>query len=136
RRGLTAFPADRLHLVAPSNWLAERARASSLMQGRPVNVIPNGFDTGVFRPMDRAEARRALGLPRDVRIILFNAFDVGNPRKGMPLLVPALEAMGPGVALLCLGTASPSVRLPDARYGGHLTDPATVALHYNAADLF
>lgn len=136
QRGLAAIPTDRLQVVAPSAWLAGRAQGSSLMRGRHVSIIPNGFDTNVFRPMDRAEARRRLGLPADARIVLFNAFDADSPRKGMPLLVPALESMGGQAMLLCLGGATVSDRLPGARYSGHLSDPAQVALHYNAADVF
>ncbi len=56
---------------------------------RPVAVVPNGADTRVFFPRDRAEARHRLGLPRYERIVAF----VGmlTPRKGIDTLV---EAMG------------------------------------------
>ena len=35
------------------------------------HVIPNGVDLGLFRPMDRNEARRALGLDPQRRFVLF-----------------------------------------------------------------
>lgn len=136
QRGLHAFPKGQLQLVSPSTWLAQRAKASSLMRDRPTTVIPNGFDTSVFKPMDKREARKALGLPSEARIILFNAFDVASPRKGMPLLIPALKAMEQEPFLLCLGAAPSDLGFSNARFSGHITDPAQVALHYNAADLF
>ena len=37
---------------------------------RPVTVIPHGLDTNVFYPMDKAEARKKLGLPDDLFIVL------------------------------------------------------------------
>lgn len=55
---------------------------------RPVAVVPNGADTRVFFPRDRAEARHRLGLPADEPIVSF----VGmlTPRKGIDTLVEAL----------------------------------------------
>ena len=41
------------------------------------HVLPHGLDTRLFRPVDRAEARRALGLPED-------AFIVGNVNRNQP----------------------------------------------------
>jgi glycosyltransferase involved in cell wall biosynthesis len=46
--------------------------AMKRMLGRAdAHVVPNGVDLGVFRPLDRAECRRALGLPADGRLVLF-----------------------------------------------------------------
>lgn len=56
---------------------------------RPVAVVPNGADTRVFHPRDRAEARSRLGLPQEERIITF--VGVLTPRKGIDTLV---ESMG------------------------------------------
>ncbi len=64
---------------------------------RPVAVVPNGADTRVFFPRDRAEARHRLGLPHDGRIITF--VGVLTPRKGIDTLI---EAMG---ILVRTGTA-------------------------------
>ena len=53
-----------------------------------IEVIPNAVDTDRFRPQDRAEARRRLGLPEDATILSFTGYFID--RKG-PLRV--LEAM-------------------------------------------
>ena len=37
---------------------------------RPVTIIPHGLDTSVFYPIDKAEARKKLGLPEDIFIVL------------------------------------------------------------------
>lgn len=133
-----ALSVDRLSLVAPSRWLATHAESSAMFRGRKCVVIPNGFDTTVFRPLDRAAARASLGWPVDRRILLFNALDVGNPRKGMQFLIPALRALGRSeVQLVCVGGNAHA--LP-ADLGvlaiGYLTDPAQLARTYAAADLF
>lgn len=49
-----AYSRSELTIVAPSHWMAEQAHRS--MVGRfPVVRIPNGVDTEVLRPLDRAE---------------------------------------------------------------------------------
>ena len=55
----------------------------------PVRVIPNGFKSDLFYPMDMAECRRILGLPHDRSILL----SVGNlePVKGHRYLVEAIR---------------------------------------------
>ncbi len=39
-----------LHIVSPSQWLADCARKSSLFSGLDIRVIPNPIDTEVFSP--------------------------------------------------------------------------------------
>jgi len=52
-------------------------------------TIPNGFDSRLFRPMDKALARKQLDLPQDKKIIL----NVANlvPVKGHKYLIEAME---------------------------------------------
>lgn len=132
------LPPGRLKLVAPSRWLAAHAESSAMFRGRGCAVVPNGFDTIVFRPQDRRGAREALGLPHDERIVLFNALDVDNPRKGMQFLVPALRALVRShVRLVCVGGSAD--KLPadlGVHATGYLTDPNAIARTYAAADVF
>lgn len=132
------LPPARLKLVAPSQWLAAHAESSAMFRGRRVAVIPNGFDTAVFRQQDRSAAREALGLPRNDAVILFNAQDVDNPRKGMPLLLEALQGNGLGHArLLCIGSPGKLARTDRSiHFTGQLNDTSTIARCYAAADLF
>ena len=62
---------SRLHLVAPSRWLAQEAQRSPLLSRFPVSVIANGLDTRIVRPIDRHIARAALNLPKKARVVLF-----------------------------------------------------------------
>jgi glycosyltransferase involved in cell wall biosynthesis len=67
-------------------------------------VITNGVDPQAFRRVDRAEARAALGLPADARVVL----SVGHmvPRKGFHVLVDALaELRRPDVHMVFVGAA-------------------------------
>src|SRR5919109_1490326 len=90
---LSVVPQDRLHLVAPSHWLADEAKRSSLLQKFPVTVIPLAVDTEVFCPRDRRGAREALGIPSDALVVLFVASLISQPLKGFALLAQALNGL-------------------------------------------
>ncbi len=68
----------------------EKAEMTWFYRAEPgkVCVVPAGVDTMLFRPGDRAEARRTLDLPPDDPVILF----VGriDPIKGIDVLLDAL----------------------------------------------
>jgi glycosyltransferase involved in cell wall biosynthesis len=99
-----------LHIVTPSRWLGDEVKRSSLLGTFPCAVIPYGLDTDVFAPRSRAAAREVLGIPPDVKVILFIADGLHDPRKGLPLLVQALAGISPsqGLFLVSLGPGQPS----------------------------
>ena len=80
-----------LHIVAPSRWMADNARSSSLLGGRDIRVIPNGIDTALYSPGDRMEACRKLHLDHGKKHILFGAMNVkDDPNKGFDYLKEAI----------------------------------------------
>jgi glycosyltransferase involved in cell wall biosynthesis len=128
-------------LISPSEWLADCAKASSLMVDWPIHVVPNPLDTSVFAPSDRGAARQALNLPRDTKLVLFGALGgVSDQRKGFDLLLDALTSLAgrEPVMGLVLGQDGPpdpaNLPLP-IRWLGHIDDDSSVALAYNAADV-
>jgi len=65
---------SRLHVAVPSNWLRRKVEESILMDATvDLRVISNGIDLTVFRPGEKEEARRRLGLPANAKILLFAA---------------------------------------------------------------
>jgi teichuronic acid biosynthesis glycosyltransferase TuaC len=71
-----------------------------------VRVIENGIDGDLFRPLDRAAARRGLGLP-DAGPVLVTVGTLA-PRKGFHLVIEALPALAerfPGIRYLLVGGA-------------------------------
>lgn len=55
-------------------------------------VIPNGVDFGLFRPIDRAEARARLGIGADERVVLFGGVPE-NWVKGHDVFTDVLTAL-------------------------------------------
>jgi glycosyltransferase involved in cell wall biosynthesis len=130
-------------LVAPSRWLADCARSSSLFRDRRVEVIPNGLHTETFHQLDRESSRALLGLPKDRAIILFGAVGgTSDPNKGFHLLVPALQSLGerlPDPLAVIFGSAATEL-LPDLGMPvvslGRIEDDKRLAVIYSAADVF
>jgi len=131
-----------LTVVAPSRWLADCARSSSLFRDVRIEVIPYGLNIETFEPLDKEQSRNALGLPLDKKIILFGAVQAfTDPNKGFHLLQPALQIAGKGSAdkLALFFSSIDTGRLPDlgmpAVFLGRVDDTRLPSL-YSAADLF
>lgn len=129
----------QLHLVTPSQWLAEQVKRSSLLQNIPLSVIPYGLDTTVFTPRDRRFARGIFGIPYQAQVVMFVANSMMTKRKGFPLLLDALDALDnmPDLYLLSVGSdlqlksrAVPHLHLK------MITNDELLALAYAAADIF
>lgn len=139
RRAYLQIPTARLHLIAPSRWLAREAQRSALLGRFPVSVIPNGVDTDVFAPVERTAARWACGVPEGASVILFVADSLQNKRKGIQQLVQALQHLQDRRELLLLTIGSRPPQLPAGirrRHLGRLQEERSLAAAYSAADLF
>jgi glycosyltransferase involved in cell wall biosynthesis len=131
-----------IQIVTPSRWLSECVKASYLMRKWPVAVIPNVLDCRQFQPWPKPLAREVLGLPSRAILVLFGAMEGGNNFiKGWDLLQPALARIASelnGVNCVIFGQSEPAnppnLGLP-MHWMGHLSDDATLAMLYSAADV-
>ena len=110
---LSAYLLRRLQLAFAVRWadrvvaVSEDLRATALAAGAAperVRTIPNGVDTALFYPRDRAAARRSLGLAPEGTYLL----TVGSlsERKGAHLVLEALERLAgsfPNLRYLLVG---------------------------------
>jgi glycosyltransferase involved in cell wall biosynthesis len=131
---------SRLRFVAPSRWLAQEVRRSPILGRFPVDVIANGLDLEEFAPRHRENVRDLLGIPRDARVLLFVAEQIGNKRKGFALLTEALARCAgsiPNLLLLSLGQNRPAVsdRIPTVHVES-VNNDRFLSMVYSAADLF
>jgi len=80
---------SKVQFVAVSNWLARKARESSLLCHQPITVIPNTISLSKFVLKDRNGSRSQLQLPYKY-IIAFGAARIDAPVKGLTYLIEAL----------------------------------------------
>ncbi len=102
--GLREAMARATKLFAVSQALARNVAQAVGVPAAKVEVIGNGVDAERFAPVDRAEARRRLGLAPDVPVLI----GVGNliPSKGFQrviALLPRLRERYPGLVYLIVG---------------------------------
>ncbi len=130
----------RLHLVAPSDWMADRARRSGIMRNAEVHVIRHPLDLEAFVPIDKPAARKALGLPAEGPCLLYAAESLETKPKGIDEFLAMLGRLGdiPGLCGLAFGRG----RVPTNVAGvplhclGFLATPEQKRLAYSAADVF
>ena len=131
-----------LHIVTPSNWLADCVRQSALFKSNNIKVIPNLIDTNSFKPIDKQVAREILNLPKDKQIILFGANGGKSDKyKGWDYLVSAISQIERDDIIIALfgGNISEDdqkqLKYPIYSFG-YLHDEYSTMLLYNAADIF
>lgn len=142
QRRWKTFP--RLAFVAPSEWMARCAKASSLLADATIRTIPYGIDVPNRGPDGRKSDRAALELPQDAFLIGVGAAGLGDARKGFDLVVNALatlrQALGPkaNVIAVAYGMESNAVVSPSVgairRYS--TVPPSTVRSIVGACDVF
>ena len=143
------WPPDALTIVTPSRWMADKVRRSALFRSAQIETIPNGLETGLFRPLPKSEARAALGLAPDTLALLFGADFGVERRKGFRELIAALQLClrddafrrrceEHRVTLLCFGHPGDELKsLPmSVQALGYVRDDEALAKIYAASDLF
>ncbi len=134
-------------VATPSQWLMSMVRESGILSEKAdARIIPNGVDTTIFAPGDKARARAELGLPLGREIVLFMAQGLGtNPFKDYRTLVDALPvitgARDAQVQFVALGgepssdAASPAAST-EVLHRPFMSDPAKIAHYLRAADVY
>jgi glycosyltransferase involved in cell wall biosynthesis len=135
---LSSVVRGRLRVVAPSRWMAEMARGSSLLHDVPITTIPLGIDTEKFRPRDRRLARDIWEIPQDARAMLFVASPLDRPEKGFGLLARALDGFNSPSDFLLIAVGSGELPTPigiPSRHLGHVSQESVMSTVYSAADV-
>ena len=144
QRKVKAWSELDLTIVAPSSWIADCAKSSSLFGNLRVETIPFCLDTDKYKPVKQQIARELLNLPQDKQLILFGAFSsTSDERKGFQFLVPALTALSQSdwskkVELVVFGASQPKEPIKlgfKAHYLGRFHDDVSLRLLYSAANV-
>ncbi|WP_240755235.1 glycosyltransferase [Pedobacter sp. SYP-B3415] len=134
-------------IIAPSRWMQESVRFSSLLGARNTRVIPNTIETAVFKPYVQQEAKSILNIAPE-KFVLMSGFmpSKNDKHKGTPYLVDALHQLAarPGIdpenfELIIFGNKE-NTDLPEfpfhTTFLGTVNNDAHLAKCYSAADAF
>ncbi|WP_435356266.1 glycosyltransferase family 4 protein [Emticicia sp. SJ17W-69] len=139
---------EGVRIIGCSQWLANRAKKSSLLKDFSVKAIPNPLDINLFLPQNKIEARQKLGLPIDKKLILFVAAKVSVIWKGFSYFQESLEILKSQIAtksqsqdieLVVLGESDEETinKLSFKAYTlGRISDVNQIVSIYSAADIF
>ncbi len=127
---------QRMTVVCPSKWLAEKAERSFLSK-YPIDIIANGIDTDIFRPRDASDLRKKLNL-RCEKTVLAVAPDWSDKRKGGEHVLKLAERMrAENVKFILVGKKECFTTLPDNVLAvGRTENQLELAKYYSLADCF
>jgi glycosyltransferase involved in cell wall biosynthesis len=140
-RKKAAYQEMDITVVVPTEWMREKVLKSSLLCDRRVELIPNGLDVDLFSPLDKAAARKMLGVAPRRKLILYGAYNaVKDPRKGFDLLKEALKKLsvthGDDYEVVVFGADEVPIELDmPIRFLGYLKDHLSLQVAYSAADV-
>lgn len=126
---------ERLGVVFLSKAIYDEYHDHEMLARAHKTIIHNLVDCSLFKPYDRAYARRALTLP-DTKLFGFCAYAIGDPRKGLGQLSEALTRMNPQYRILAIGKNRGKKSWPNVMEMGFHTDPGKISQILSAADFF
>jgi glycosyltransferase involved in cell wall biosynthesis len=141
-----AWAKCNITIVAPSFWMKDCVKSSSLFKDRNTVVIYPGVDTIIFRPRDKTFIKKELNLNVDKRYIVFGAIKgTEDINKGFHLLQNALILLKQklqdtsNIEILVLGASTPAIIVDMGfriNYIGRISDEITLAQYYSIAEVF
>lgn len=142
----TLYDKLRVRFVTCSNWLAGEAKKSYLLSNRKIAAIPNPLEVDLYKPGNKALARKGLSLPADKTLILFGTMTLKEERKGFAYLKEGLNVLynkypdiRTKVEILVFGASDEGI-LRDIPFETHslgrISGTERLVDCYNAADVF
>ncbi|MBQ3367619.1 glycosyltransferase [bacterium] len=124
-------------IVTPSLWL-KKCVEQSFLKNKDIRLIYNGIDLETFKRTDKQEARKALKLPENKKIILFSANGgIKNPFKGGKFVFQAFEKLKNRSDILFLNIGGDSNQTSENWLDfGYVKETKTMAMLYSAADVY
>lgn len=139
---------NQIAFIAPSRWMKDNIKKSSLFSNNACKVIPNAVDLQTFRKMSDLELDQITGYKKDKRKLhlLFGAEAVKSPYKGFGYVLDVLEQLkkeNPELAektvLHIIGAGKCDeviLQQYECEYWGFIRNEIKMAAIYNLADIY
>jgi len=86
---------DNIYIVTPSEWMKKKSESSTILGKYPHFLVPYGFDQKNYPVLDKNKSKELLKLNNGRINILFVAFGLNVHRKGLDLLIEAVNQLDP-----------------------------------------
>lgn len=140
KRKLRAYARRRAQFVASSQWLADLAGRSPIVNAcGGARTISPGIDNTVFKPQDKALCRNQMRLSANAFVIVTGATSLNDTNKNVPWLFEHLSHLPDlqNVVVLAFGEGSAPVPAGlNVRFTGGIRDRRDLARVFAAADVF
>jgi len=146
RQKKSVYGDSDITIVTPSLWLKSLAEQSPVFEGKSILQIYNGVDSTVFHKRNKEATRQKLGLPLDVKTIMFssNFLQKNNPWKGGKDLLTILQLINAyteqkiNLIMLGEGKLEGAERFSNFNifYGGYIQSENLMSEYLSATDLF
>ena len=126
---------EQLHLVGPSEWLANRMR-QSIVRDKPISVVYNGLDIATFYRRDTKELRSSLRLTDEYVVLSVGSNLLSELKGGRWVLELAKRNPNAGMVFVMVGVEQLPKQIPsNVRIIHHILDQNLLAEYYSLADV-
>ncbi len=134
------YKKKNISFVGVSLWEYSMIKESNICKNNNCVFIPNAINCKTFNPLGKNEAKKALQLNVNQKVVLFGAVSpLSNKRKGFDLLSKAINKVEniDEIQLVVFGVNSSKLIISgkDAISYGVITNPYLLSLIYSAADV-
>ncbi len=125
---------EKMHVITPSEWLANIVRQTPIGKKHPVSVIHNEINKTVFRPTEYEYLYEKYGIPRNKKTVLYVAMSTSDPWKGFDILMDAAALLPEEYCMIIVGDCS-EVSTDRTVVVGRTENQQDMAAFYSMADV-
>lgn len=107
-----------------------------MVKNRQKTIIYNSVDCTLFRPKNRTEARKQLGISQNATIFAFCACNIDEPRKKLNELSLALKLINPDYRILAIGKNRSKTTWDNVIEIGRINNAEKLSWAFSAANYF
>lgn len=127
---------EKLTIISPSNWIADKAKKSEAFSSRRVKTIRYNLDKNTFKIRDLKFSRDLFQIPQDKKIILVASQDLSISRKGVSFVEEVLKHSNLENFVFVFAGSNLKIKHSNIVSVGTINDEIMMSCLYSAADYF
>ena len=123
-------------IVSPSDWIANKAKSSTVFNAKKVKTIRYCLDNSIFKPRDKFYSRDLFNLPQNKKVVLVASQDLSVARKGVEYVVSLTNDPDFDDYLFVFAGSNIKIKKENVIAVGSIKDEILMSCLYSAADFF